>query len=208
MFKNREEAGEKLAQKLKEELAVPKEDYLILGIPRGGVVVGKKVSELLKIPFEVLVVKKIPSPENQELAIGAIGEGGIVVWDEDLCRKLGVTSDYRQEIVKKRILELEDKKEFFRKGEETLSLNGKKVIIVDDGIATGATIKTAISVASSHFPSEITVAVPIVAQETLKEIKMITDKVVYLEAPAMLFSVGEFYEDFEQISDEEVGKIL
>lgn len=209
MFKNREEAGKLLADKLGAEMPpeAPKEIFL-LAIPRGGVVVGGEISKILKFPIDLLITKKIPAPESEELAIGAVGEGGVVIWEEGLCQRLNVPIEYKQEIVKKKVEELEKKKSDFRGDRPPPELRGKRVIIVDDGVATGATIKAAVAVARSFAPKEIVVAVPVIAKDTLSELKKAVDKVVYLEAPEMFFSVGQFYEDFEQTTDEKVREIL
>lgn len=209
MFKNRFEAGEKLAKRLKGEFArqVWKET-LLLAIPRGGVAVGSKISRALGCQLDILAIKKIPAPDNPELAIGAIGEGGVVVWEEELLDKLKVSREYQQAIVKEKIVELEKKNTDFRENKAIPEIGGKTVIVVDDGVATGATIKAAVKVVKNYFPREIIVAVPVIALDSLGEIKEAADKVIYLEAPEMFFSVGQFYEDFSQLSDEEVREIL
>lgn len=209
MFKNREEAGEKLAQRFKEELSEDdKKNALVLAIPRGGVVIGAKISQSLNLPLDCLVTKKIPAPGDEELAIGAVGDGGSVVWEDKLAERLGVSLEYKQEIVKKKISELEKKKEDFRTSKPAPNIKGRVVIIADDGVATGATMKVAIAVVKSFVPKEIIVAVPVVSPDVLSELKELADRVVYLEAPEMFFSVGQFYEKFDQLSDEEVREIL
>lgn len=209
MFKDREEAGKKLAQNLKQEL-LPEDlrNSLVLAIPRGGVAIGKEISLHLELPLDVLIIKKIPAPNNEELAIGAVGEGGVVVWEQDLCERLAVCLDYKQEIVKTKVIELEKKEKDFRGDKPIPEINGKIVVITDDGIATGATIKAAIKVVRSFNPEEVIVAVPVIASDSLEEVKKIADRVIYLEAPEMFFAVGQFYQNFSQITDEEVKKIL
>jgi len=209
MFKSREEAGEKLVQKLKEELSSEiLKNALVLAIPRGGVVIGAKISSSLDLPLDCLITKKIPAPGNEELAIGAIGDGGAVVWEDDLIERLNISLDYKQEIVKSKVLELDKKKEDFRCDKLTPDIKDKVVIIADDGVATGATMKVAIAVVRSFNPKEIIVAVPVISPDTLSKLKEIADRTIYLESPEMFFSVGQFYEEFEQISDEEARKIL
>lgn len=198
-----------LAVKLKEQLGkVDPAVTIVMTIPRGGVVIGKQIGRALAVPVDSLIIKKIPAPNEEELAIGAIGEGGVVVWEEELCKRLGVTIDYKQEKVKEKVLELEQKMSDFRGGKPVPELKNKVVIIVDDGVATGATIKVAINVVKNFAPLEIVVAVPVIAPDSLEEIKKLADKVIYLEAPEMFFSIGQFYEDFDQISDEKVREIL
>lgn len=209
MFKDRVEAGKRLVEKLKFDLGeVNPNEVVVLGIPRGGLAIGKEFNLTLKIPFDCLIIKKIPAPENEELAIGAVGEGGVVVWEEKICRDLGVSTEYKQEIVKKKIEEFEKKENDFRYGKGISSLKGKLVIIVDDGIATGATIKAAVAVVKNFSPKEVIIAVPVIALETLPEIKKMVDRIIYLEAPEMFFSLEQFYEDFTQPTDEEARKIL
>ncbi|HUV72323.1 MAG TPA: phosphoribosyltransferase family protein [Clostridia bacterium] len=209
MFRNRNEAGEKLAAKLKAELSPQeKKNALVLAIPRGGIIIGDQIRQKLKLSLDCLISKKIPAPGNQELAIGAVGEGGVVVWEEGLVNRLGISLDYKKEIVKEKVAELEKKDKDFRQGKEIPQMEGKSVILADDGVATGATIKVAIKVIRSYRPQEIIVAVPVIALDSLPAIKEVADKVVYLEAPEMFFSVNQFYEDFQQISDEEAREIL
>lgn len=209
MIKNRAEAGKLLAEKLKIEIFPEAlKEAILLAIPRGGIIVGKEVGDVLNIPFDCLVTKKIPSPAEPELAIGAVAEGGTVIWEEDLCRKLNVPIEYKQEIVKTKVDELEKKKLDFR-GEKPLpEIKDKRVILVDDGIATGATIKAAIKVVRSFLPKEIIVVVPVVAKDALEEIKKLADKVVYLETPEVFLSLSSFFEEFNQIPDEQIKQLL
>lgn len=209
MFEDRVEAGKKLAEKLTKEPGLKAaKNALVLAIPRGGIAVGAEIARRLSLPLDCLITKKIPAPGNPELAIGAVGEGGIVVWEEELVDRLRVAADYKQEVVREKVLELEKKARDFRKGREIPVLEGKKVIIVDDGVATGATLKAAIKVVRGYGPEEVMVAVPVLALDSLPAIKEAADRVVYLKAPEMFFSVDQFYQDFRQISDEEAREIL
>lgn len=209
MFIDRREAGEKLAEKVAAELEQTDfTDTLILSIPRGGIVVGKEIADKLNLVLEVLVVKKIPAPGNPELAIGAVGGNGIVWWNEQLLKELCVTEIYRKEILAEKGKELADKENFFRTGKLPLNLKDKKLIMVDDGAATGATILSAIKVAREQKPKEIMVALPVVALDTLKKIEAEADKVVYLEAPEMFFALAEFYQNFSQVTDSQVKSII
>jgi len=206
LFEDRKEAGKRLAKKLMAE--AEGQEGIVLAIPRGGIVVGKEISQKLNFPLDVLVTKKIPAPQNPELAIGAVGEGGIVFFDENLCQNLCVTPAYKRKIIEEKKKELEDKKNFFRKGKPPLDLKDKTVILTDDGVATGATMLAAVRVVKTQKPKEIIVAVPVVALDTLPKLQAEADKVIYLEAPEMFFAVGQFYEKFNQVTDEEVLKIL
>lgn len=209
MFRDRTEAGKKLTLKLKEDLVTEGlGKAIVLAIPRGGVAIGKEISEAFKLPLDCLIIKKIPAPENEELAIGAVGEGGVVIWEEELCRDLGVSVEYKQEIVRKKVEEFEKKESDFRCGRSIPEIKGRLVIIADDGIATGATAKAAVAVVRNFNPKEVVIAVPVIAADSLPEIKRVADKVIYLEAPEMFFSVDQFYQDFRQLTDEEARKIL
>jgi predicted phosphoribosyltransferase len=205
MFKDRIEAGVKLAEKLKRENFT---QAVVLAIPRGGVPIGKEISRALGFPLDCLIIKKIPAPQKEELAIGAVGEGGVIVWEEELISRLEVPVEYRQEIVRQKLNEFEKKENDFRGGRPIPEIQGKTVIITDDGIATGATIKAAMATVRNFRPKEVIVAVPVIAQDTLTEIKQRADRVFYLESPEMFFSVDQFYEDFRQYTDEEIVAIL
>ena len=198
-----------LAEKLKEGLlSEDLKESVSLAIPRGGIVIADEIRRLLNIPIEILITKKIPSPESKELAIGAIGEDGTVVWEEEIVARLNVSVEYKQQAVKEKLLELEEKRKFYRAEKPVFEVKNKRVIIIDDGVATGATIKSAIAIIKSGNPKEIILAVPVIAKETLEELKNKADKIFYLEAPEIFFSVGQFYEDFKEISDDEVKQIL
>lgn len=211
-FIDRQQAGEKLAEKLTGELEslgqTEGKEGMILAIPRGGIVIGKKLAEKLNLPLDVLVTKKIPAPGNPELAIGAVSEGNIVFFDKELCQSLCVTEVYKKQIVSQKQKELESKQSFFRKGKPSLELKGKTVILTDDGAATGATMLAAIKMVRNQKPKQIIVALPVVALDTLQKLEAEADQVFYLEAPAMFFAVGQFYQNFNQVSDQEVIEIL
>ncbi len=209
MFADRVEAGKKLTERIKEVLPGGiAGEALVLAIPRGGVPIGKEISRLFNLPLDCLIIKKIPAPQREELAIGAVGEGGIVVWEEELLNRLKVPMEYRQEIVKQKLTEFEKKENDFRGGRPIPAIQGKTVIIADDGVATGATIKAAMATVRDFQPKEIIIAVPVIAQDALTEIKQKAEKVVFLEAPEMFFSVDQFYQDFRQYSDEEIVTML
>ena len=210
MWQDRIEAGQKLAQKLKEVLGEEKtpSQGLVLAIPRGGVVVGQQIAKTLNYPLDVIIVKKIGAPGNPELAVGAVGFIGESVIDEDLVARLGVEKDY----LEKKITEIKNQiiiqgKEW-RAGKEQLDLKNKIVVITDDGVATGATVKSAMEIARQANPQKIILAVPVIAKESLNEIENLADEMVYLEAPELFFAVGQFYQNFDQITDEEVKELL
>jgi len=210
MWQDRIEAGQKLAQKLKEVLGEQKaaNKLLILAIPRGGVVIGRQIADFLKCPMDVIITKKIGAPGNPELAVGAIGLVSEPVIDEELVARLGIKKDY----LEKKMAEIKNQiiiqEKEWRSGKEPLDLKNKVVVITDDGVATGATVKAAIEIVRQANPQKIILAMPVVAKESLNEIENLADEVVYLEAPELFFAVGQFYQDFEQITDEEVKELL
>lgn len=208
MFKNREEAGRKLAEKLINDGDYGGGGGIVLAIPRGGIVIGKEISQKLNLPLDVLVTKKLPAPDNPELAIGAIGEGEIIFYNKDICQSLCITDIYKKQTVGMKRKELESKKDFFRRGKPPLILKDQVVILTDDGVATGATMIAAIKVVKTCQPKKLIVAIPVVALDTLKELQKEADQVVYLEAPEMFLAVGQFYQNFNQVSDQEVIEIL
>lgn len=210
VFKNRVEAGEKLASKLSSHLAIEQlnHEVIILAIPRGGVVVGRQIAKALNCSLDVIVVKKIGAPGNPELAIGAVGVMGEPVINEELASRVGADERY----LKSKILNLKSEvarriKEY-RGNKPPFELKGKTVIITDDGVATGATIMAAVEIVRQQEPKKIIVAVPVVAKDTLGKIETLADEVIYLEAPEVFFAVGQFYKEFEQVTDGEVIKIL
>jgi len=210
MFKNRIEAGQQLAQKLTEvpQEELPKKDLVILGIPRGGVVIGRQLASLFCSPLDVVVTKKIGAPSNPELAIGAVGVTGEPVVDEELAQRVGAGENYLQRQVSELRSEVLRRIKEYRSDKPPLNLKNKVVVITDDGIATGATVKAAIEVLRQENPQKIIVAVPVIAKDALTEIEGLADEVIYLEAPDLFFAVGEFYQDFEQVTDEEVKELL
>lgn len=210
MFKNREEAGRKLATKLVSDLAIKSAENktLVLAIPRGGVITGKEIAERLKCPLDIIITKKIGAPGNPELAIGAVGPGGEEVIDEQLASQVGADKEYIQEQKKIIEKEIERREKELRGGRPQPDYKDKIIILTDDGVATGATMLAGIEVLRQHHPKKIIVAVPVIAKDTLKKIEAQADAVIYLEAPWMFFAVGQFYEDFPQTTDGEVKELL
>jgi putative phosphoribosyl transferase len=209
VFKNRQEAGRKLAEKIKREIEkLEVKKLLVLAIPRGGVVVGKELADKLKTPLDIIITKKIGAPGNSELAIGAVGPGGEEVVDEGLAAQVGADEEYIKSQKVKIGEEIEKREKELREGKPQLDFKEKMVILTDDGVATGATMLAAIEVLRQHQPKKIIVAVPVIARDTVSKLEKQADAVIYLEAPLMFFAVGQFYQDFPQISDEEVKELL
>lgn len=205
MFENREEAGKLLAERLKN-LGIKNfgNSLLVLAIPRGGVIIGKEIASVLNCPLDVIITKKIPAPENPELAIGAVGARGEPVINEELAQKMGADDEYLKLQIAKCKLEVERREKIFRKGKPPFNLKEKTVIITDDGVATGATVTAAVEIVRQYSPRRIIVAVPVIARDSLRKVSELADEVVYLEAPELFFAVGQFYRNFEQLTDEEV----
>ncbi|MDP3998875.1 MAG: phosphoribosyltransferase family protein, partial [bacterium] len=168
MFKNRQEAGQLLAQKLKKFKG---QEAVVLGLARGGVVVAKEVANILNAPLDALVVKKIGAPGNPELAIGAVGPKRVTYWDDALCQRLGISEYIRNQELGVRNQEREDREKLLRGKKPYLKLKGKTVVLVDDGIATGATTLAAISWIKSQNPGRVILAVPVAPADTVEKLK-------------------------------------
>lgn len=209
IFPNRFEAGKQLADKLLETLDLTSNSSLVvLAIPRGGVVIGSQLASTLKCPLEIIVTKKIGAPGNPELAIGAVGPVGEPVIDENLAARVGADEVYLQSKIANLKSEIAKRIKEYHGDKPAINLKDKLVIITDDGVATGATMKAAIEIVRQENPQKIMVAVPVIAKDALKEIEGLADEVIYLEAPDLFFAVGQFYQDFEQVTDEEVKELL
>lgn len=203
LFKDRQEAGQKLAKILEDFKG---KDAIVLALPRGGVVVGAEIAKALNLPFDIIAVRKIGSPESEEYAIGAIDVDGDGIWNEEELKK--VNKEWLAQKIQKEKKEAERRLNLYRQGRVLLDLKGKTAIIVDDGIATGLTVKSAIRYAKKMGAQKVVVASPVAPQETVDDLKKEADEVRILEMPAFFFAIGQFYESFPQVEDEEVVKIL
>ena len=206
MFQDRQDAGRKLGELLKHKLK--NDDHIILGLPRGGVVVAEEVAKTLHAPLDLLCPRKLGAPLNPELAIGAVGPSGTLFLFKDLIDRLHISQDY---LLKKQAEEIQEAKRrmvAFRPHKSPLSLKGKTVLIVDDGLATGATMRVAISEAKHLQAKKVVMAVPVAPCDTFEELQQLTDESYCLEIPQDFLAVGQFYTDFDQISDAEVLNIM
>jgi len=203
MFKDREEAGQKLALKLKK--IVKDNSFVVVALLRGGIVLGKKIEEVFKIPLHHLVVKKIGAPSNSELAIGAVAFDKTSYFDKNLIKHLGVDENYIKSSQEAKWKEAETLQKQFK---NNISLQNKKVVIVDDGIATGTTAICASIYAKNQKAKKVILATPLIAKDTLRHIKIHFDKVISLEIVSSLTSVSQFYKYFPQVTDEEAIEIL
>jgi len=209
VFQNREQAGKLLATKLQSLKAA--KNLIVLAIPRGGVAVGKEVASALGCPLGILITKKIGAPGNEELAVGAMGPDGVVVWNKDLLSQLGFRPEDLKEKIQNAKLKMQDYREKFGDLGDFgggAGVEGRTVILTDDGVATGATIEAAIIWLKAQRPARVILAVPVIAADTLERLRPLVDESIYLDAPEMFYAVGQFYREFPQISDSEVIKLL
>jgi len=205
LFRDRRDAAEKLS---KELLSYKDTDTVILSIPRGGVVVGFEVARKLDAPLDLIIPRKIGAPGNPELAIGAVTQDGTVIMDHELMKNLRVSESYLNEETKRQIEEIKRRMKRYRGDRPFSPLEGKTVIIVDDGIATGATMLAAIHSVRKKKPASIIVAVPVAPYSTLEKLRGEADGIVCLSTPEPFFAIGQFYQNFEQVSDDEVVHLL
>ena len=210
IYGNRAEAGRLLAQALAERgFADPERgDLLVLAIPRGGVVVGAEVARALHAPLDVWLARKIGAPGNPELAVGSVSSHGELVLDRRVLAALGVGADYLQEAVRRERAELHRRMIAFRGHAEPVRVEGRTVVLVDDGVATGATAFSALAALQRGGAAQRILAVPVAPLETVPELEEAADQVVLLSAEPAFHAVGQFYEQFEQVSDAEVVELL
>jgi putative phosphoribosyl transferase len=201
IFSNREDAGHRLAAPLLHHLD---HGALVLGLLRGGVVVAREVARAHKAPLDVWVVRKIGAPLQPELAIGAIAEGGGAYFDESLARLLEVSEAEVAAVVESAQVELDRRIQLYRRGRPPPLIEGRTVILVDDGLATGSTARAALVALRAQNPARLVLAVPVAAADSLAELSGLADEVVCLQPVTNLRAIGEWYVDFAQVSDEEV----
>jgi len=205
IFEDRRDAGRQLARKVAAFKTV---DPLVLGVPRGGVVVAAEVAAALEAPLDVLIARKIGSPQNEELAIGAVAVDGTLLLDESLASALGVPGSYIKRQVEKERKELERRIRYYRGNHPAPVLKGRTLVVVDDGVATGMTIKAALRYLKPQGAERIILALPVAPEETTRELRREADEVVVLHTPEPFYSVGQWYVVFDQTSDDEVVEIL
>lgn len=206
MFYDRADAGEKLAKALQKYKDQP--DTIVLGMPRGGVVTAKKVAEDLNLALDILITRKISAPGNNEYAIGAVASSGDPILNEEVIGTMGITPDYLDSEIIKQREEIKRRLVLYRKGRPAPNVKGKTVILVDDGIATGYSILAAVELLKTQKINKIIVAIPVAPAESIEILKNKVDDLICLDTPDQFFAVGQFYDQFDQISDEEVMEIL
>jgi putative phosphoribosyl transferase len=204
-FRDRAEAGEALAATLAD---ADLDDPLVLALPRGGIQVAAPVARRLDAPLDLLLVRKIGVPWHPELAMGAIAEGGYVVRDERVVSEAGVGSAEFERVVAREQQEIVRRAALYRDGREPPDLAGRTVVIVDDGLATGSTARVAVQAARAGGAATVVVAVPVGSPQAVKLLEALADEVVCLLAPFGFSAVGAWYEDFRQVSDDEVRETL
>jgi putative phosphoribosyl transferase len=202
LFKDRTDAGKQLAKKLSKFKNI--KDALILALPRGGVIVGFEVSKKLKLPLDLVVPRKISAPFNNEYAIGAITESGEGIFNQQALKYLQITDSYLRKKVAQEQKEAQRRIKLYRGNIEPLMLKNKIIILIDDGIATGLTMLAAIKSIVTQKPLKIIVAIPVIAKDTIKAIEKEVTGLIYIQAPNNFNAVGEFYQQFNQTTDQEV----
>jgi len=206
IFRNRREAGLALADRLRQY--ADRDDVVVLGLPRGGLPVADEVARALGAPLDVFVVRKLGVPGHSELAMGAIAGGGVRVLNEDVVRWYGLSPATIDAVARVEQAELERREHAYRNGRSPVPIEGRVALIVDDGLATGSTMRAAVRAVRQLKPSRVVVAVPVGAPDTCRDLGLAADEVVCVAMPEPFDAVGLWYEDFAQTTDEEVREIL
>lgn len=205
-FQDRSEAGRELATRLAKQPRLG--DAMVLGLPRGGVPIAAEVAATLGLPLDVFVVRKLGVPGKPELAIGAIASGGVRVLNDAVVRQLGISAAAIEEVAGRELTELARREREYRRDRPAVELADRTVVLVDDGLATGATMRAAVQAVRGARPRTILVAVPVGAPESCQAVDEVADEVVCLHAPASFGAVGAYYTDFAQTTDHEVRRLL
>ncbi len=204
---DRVQAGRQLAELLRQQRVTDK-DTVVLGLPRGGVPVAYEVATALNLPLDVIIVRKLGAPLQPELAMGAIGEDGVRTLNEEIVAKAGVGPEELAVLEKNQRAELERRVELFRGARPRIPLTGRTALIIDDGIATGSTVRAACQVARAHGARRVVVATPVAPLATVNALRADADDVICVDTPEPFWAIGEFYDDFTQTNDEEVAQLL
>jgi putative phosphoribosyl transferase len=205
-FRDRVHAGQYLAERLPQYAKAP--DAVVLGLPRGGVVVAAEVAGRLELPLDVFLVRKLGVPGYEELAMGAIASGGIRVMNDEVLRQASISDSAIEAVTRREERELVRREEAYRGDRPRLDVKGLTVILVDDGLATGATMRAAVTALRRQGPRRVVVAVPTAAPDTCDDFRAEVDEILCGMTPTPFYAVGVWYEDFSQTTDEEVQQLL
>lgn len=206
MFDNREEAAQILSVKLLS--SVKEKNIIVIALAKGAVMMGKIIANYFSAPFDILILKKIGAPQNRELAIGVIGPKNTVFWNKDILKRLRLSEKEIKLLRREKEKERKVLEKDLRLGKKPLNLFNKTVILVDDGIATGATVMAAEIYLRKQKVKKIILTTPVIARDTYKEIKNSFSKIVFIKKPKNFYAVGEFYKSFRQVENKEVREIL
>ena len=206
MFQDRKEAGRKLADKLVKY--TDEKDIIVLALPRGGVTIGVEIAKKIGASLDVIITRKIHFPGEPEYAIGAIAENGTVALNDQIVKRYKISQSYLDEEICKQKGEIERRLTAYRDGEKLTFIKDKIVILVDDGVATGFTIIAAINALKDEGIKKLIVAVPVSPQDTFSKLKSLVDEIICLETPEDFLAIGNFYNEFEQLTDEEVIQLI
>ncbi len=205
LFRDRHEAGRRLAVQLRD---FADGNSVVLALPRGGVPVGFEVAQALNIPLDVFVVRKLGTPGQEELAMGAIASGGVRVLNRDVVQARAISAQQIEAVAAGEGQELERRERDYRGTRERMDVRGRTAILVDDGLATGATMRAAVAALRQREPKKVVVAVPVAARSTCAELQEEADEIVCLYTPMQFHAVGQWYQDFSQTTNEEVRDLL
>jgi predicted phosphoribosyltransferase len=205
-FSDRHDAGRQLARKLSKY--ADQEDVILLALPRGGVPVACEIVQVIKAPMDLLIVRKLGLPGEEELAIGAIASGGIRILNQDIIDILGINQMTVDRVTEQEIVELQRREQQYRGNRPALDVHDCRVILVDDGLATGATMLAAIRAVRTRHPAQVVVAIPTASTQAIYLLRQEVDEIHYVMAPEPFEGVGRWYEDFSQTTDEEVRSLL
>ncbi|MFP2957247.1 phosphoribosyltransferase [Myxococcus sp. 1LA] len=205
-FQDRYEGGRVLADRLRRHARQP--GTLVLALPRGGVPVGAEVARALGVPLDVFLVRKLGTPGHEELAMGAIASGGVRVLNREVVDELNIHREQIEDATRRESLELQRREQSYREGRPPPDVRGRTVILVDDGLATGTTMRAAVAALRIQGPASIIVAVPVAAEESCQSLAQVADEVICVQMPEPFYSVGLWYRDFAQTEDDEVRALL
>jgi predicted phosphoribosyltransferase len=206
LFDDRRQAGQRLAERL--EPFKGRHDVVVLGLPRGGVPVAYEVARALGVSFDVFLVRKLGVPGHSELAMGALASGGVRVLNNDVVAWYGIPDSVIQAVARAEQAELDRRERLYRQGRPLVGLRDRIVILVDDGLATGSSMKAAVRAVRAYTPAKVIVAVPVCSPQTQREFDGVADNVICVRAPERFNAVGQWYRDFAQITDHEVRELL